>query len=214
MNFKGVLFDLDGTLLDTTDLIIKSFQHTIRTHQGCDADIAFVKSTFGMPLKSALAMMGDDAEAMVRTYRDYNIRYHDELCGIFGGVVETIQKLYGQGVLLAVVTSKTRVTSIRGLKLFDLDKYLTVIIGHEDCVNHKPHPEPVLRAVAGLGLTPAECLMVGDSPFDIASARAAGVKAAAVRWSYVPWGDVMAAQPDYVVADMDELVALCGINGK
>ena len=214
MKFKGILFDLDGTLLDTTDLIIRSFRHTILTHQGCEPDLAFVKSTFGIPLKNALAMMGPDADAMVTTYREYNLRYHDQLCGVFSGVVETVRRLYDHGVQLAVVTSKTRATSVRGLRLFDLDKYFPVVIGHEDCLNHKPHPEPVLKALSGLGLAPGECLMVGDSPFDIASARAAEVKAAAVRWTYVQWDDVLAAQPDFVLEDMADLTALCEIDGR
>lgn len=213
MKYKGILFDLDGTLLDTTELILKSFQHTIRTHLGQEADLDLVKSTFGIPLRDALAMMGPDAEAMVKTYREHNIVHHDELCRVFAGVVESIQALYGAGVRLAVVTSKTRATSVRGLRLFDLDKYFAVVVGHEDCANHKPHPEPVLRALDGLGLAPDECLMVGDSPFDIASARAAGVRAAAVRWTHVAWTDVLAAAPDFVVADMAELTSLCGISG-
>ncbi|MDT8901458.1 HAD-IA family hydrolase [Anaeroselena agilis] len=212
MSYKGILFDLDGTLLDTTDLILKSFQHTIMTHRGCDADMELVKSTFGRPLIEALALMGDDPEAMIKTYREYNIRYHDELAKVFTGVVEVVRKLYDEGVRLAVVTSKTRVTSVRGLRLFDLDKYFPVVIGHEDCQKHKPHPEPVLRALTALGLPAGDCLMVGDSPYDIMSARAAAVKTAAVRWTYVPWKDVAAAGPDHVIEDMAELVALCGIK--
>lgn len=203
---------MDGTLLDTTDLIMKSFHHTIRTHHGRDADEALVKSTFGKPLIGALELMGPDAEEMLKTYREFNLRYHDELAAVFSGVADTVRVLYNSGVRLAVVTSKTRVTSLRGLRLFDLDKYFPVIIGHEDCVDHKPHAEPVVRALAGLGLRPDECLMVGDSPFDIASARAAGVKTAAVRWTYVPWRDIEAANPDYVLEDMSDLPALCGVE--
>ncbi len=212
MSYKGLLFDLDGTLLDTTDLILKSFQHTIRTHNGHDADMELVKSTFGQPLIKALALMGSDPEAMIKTYREYNMQYHDELAKVFAGTAEAIQALYGGGIKLAVVTSKIRATSVRGLRLFDLDKYFPVIIGHEDCQNHKPHPEPVLRALEGLGLAATDCLMVGDSPVDILSARAAGVKTAAVRWSYVPWDAVMAAEPDLVLEDMAALLLLCGIT--
>lgn len=213
MAYKGILFDLDGTLLDTTDLILKSFQHTIRTHQGHDADLEFAKTTFGRPLIEALAMMGDDPEAMIKTYREFNILHHDELAKVFAGVVEVVRELYGRGIKLAVVTSKTRATSIRGLRLFDLDKYFPVVVGHEDCQLHKPHPEPVLRGLEGLGLPAGDCLMVGDSPFDIMSAKAAGVRTAAVRWTYVPWADVLAAGPDHIVEEMAGLLTLCGIDG-
>ncbi len=212
LGYKGILFDLDGTLLDTTDLILKSFQHTIRTHQGCDADLEFVKTTFGRPLIEALALMGDDPEAMIKTYREYNICHHDNLAKVYAGVVATVQKLYDGGIKLAVVTSKTRSTSVRGLRLFNLDKYFPVVVGHEDCQLHKPHPEPVLRALEALKLPAGDCLMVGDSPFDILSAKAAGVRTAAVRWTYVPWADVQAAGPDHIIAARAELLPLCGMQ--
>lgn len=212
MGYKCILFDLDGTLLDTTDLILKSFQYTIRTHQGHDADLELAKTTFGRPLIEALALMGDDPEAMIKTYREFNVLHHDELAKVFAGVVEVVQKLYDRGIKLAVVTSKTRATSLRGLRLFALDKYFPVVVGHEDCQMHKPHPEPVLRALEKLNLPAGDCLMVGDSPFDILCAKAAGVRTAAVRWTYVPWGDVLAAGPDHVIAEMAELLPLCGIE--
>lgn len=209
MTYRGLMFDLDGTLLDTGELIIKSFQHTMAVHHNRPADLALIRAHFGKPLRSALAAMGPNVEEMAATYREYNLAHHDELAGVFAGVVETVRELYNRGIRLAIVTSKTRKTAVRGLRLFDLDKYFPVVIGNEDCSRHKPDPEPVLLALAALGLPVADCLMVGDSPHDLASAHAAGLKAAAVRWSEVPWADVLAAKPDHIVETMADLLALC-----
>ncbi|MDR3592364.1 MAG: pyrophosphatase PpaX [Negativicutes bacterium] len=213
MGYKGVLFDLDGTLLDTTDLIVKSFQYSFKKHYDREADIGVVKAYFGRPLRDALEVMAPgEVEEVLKTYREYNLANHDRLAKSFAGVAEVIRDMYNDGVLMGIVTSKTHTTAVRGLKLFDMDRYFPVIIGFEQCRHHKPHPEPVQLAVAGLGLSPQECLMVGDSPFDLISARAAGVKTVAVRWSEVPWDDVMAAEPDYVIETMRDLVALVKEN--
>lgn len=213
MTFKGILFDLDGTLLDTNELILQSFQHTMRTHYNKDADLTLAKSYFGKPLRDALQEMGPgQVDDLIKTYREFNLLHHDELAKVFTGVVVAVQKLYSAGIQLAIVTSKTRTTAIRGLKLFDMDKYFPVVIGHEDCKCHKPNPEPVLHALEKLNLPAVECLMVGDSPFDLISARAAGVKTAAVRWTEVPWQSLLDEKPDYILETMNDLLTVCEVH--
>lgn len=213
MRFKGVLFDLDGTLLDTTHLIIEGFKHTMRVHYDRDPDLDIVRSYFGKPLRAAFEELGPgDEDKLVQTYREHNLAQHDALAKVFAGVAEVVQKLSNSGVRLAIVTSKTHATSLRGLKLFNLDKYFPVLIGHEQCTCHKPHPEPVNRALEALGLAAGDCLMVGDSPFDIISARSAGVKTAAVRWTYVPWASLSAENPDYILETMADLLTVCRIK--
>lgn len=215
MAYKGVLFDLDGTLLDTNDLILKSFQYSFYKHYHRDPDLAVAKAYFGRPLREALEVMAPGkVEEVLKTYREYNLIHHDILAKSFAGVAEVIQDMHNSGVLMGIVTSKSRHTALRGLKLFDMDKFFSVIIGFEQCQHHKPHPEPVQLALAGLGLGPGDCLMVGDSPFDIISGRDAGVKTAAVRWSEVPWEDVMAARPDFVLDTIAALPSLCGSREK
>ncbi|MBP2628693.1 MAG: HAD-superfamily hydrolase, subfamily variant 1 [Firmicutes bacterium] len=209
MRYKGILFDLDGTLLDTNDLIIKSFQHTIAVHYKREVDIDVVRSFYGKTARAALEFLGPDkVEEMTETFREYQNIHHDQLAKIFTEVAEVIQELYNAGVKLGIVTSKRHDTAMRGLKLFDMDKYFSVVIGADQCQNTKPHPEPVQLALAKLGLKPQDCLMVGDSPFDIVSGGLAGVKTVAVRWSEVPWPDVLAAEPDYIINTMSELISL------
>ena len=215
MRYKGILFDLDGTLLDTNELIIKAFQHTVGVHYEREVDSDIIRAFFGKTSKAALEFLGPDkVEEMTATLREYQSIHHDQLAKVFTGVREAIQELYDAGVVLGIVTSKKSNTAMRGLKLFNMDKYFSVVVTADQCQNTKPHPEPVELALAKLGLTSQECLMVGDSPFDILSGRGAGVKTVAVRWSEVPWADVMAAEPDYVIDTMAELISLVEVHPK
>lgn len=215
MGYKGILFDLDGTLLDTTGLIIQSFQHTVKAHYNKEADLDIVRDYFGKPLRAAMEILGPDkVDELIQTYREYNILHHDDLARSFAGVAEVIQKLYNHGLLMAIVTSKTQAMAIRGLKLFAMDKYFPVIIGCEQSTSHKPDPEPVQVALAGLGLAAGDCLMVGDSPADLASGKAAGVKTAAVRWTVLPMGCLLAENPDHVLDTLADLLPLCGITSE
>jgi len=215
LRYKGILFDLDGTLLDTNELIIKSFQHTIAVHYKREVDIDIVRAFFGKTARAALEFLGPDkVEEMTKTFREYQDIHHDQLAKIFVGVAEAIRGLHNDGVLLGIVTSKKYATAMRGLKLFDMDKYFSVVISADQCQNTKPHPEPVQLALAKLRLAPQDCLMVGDSPFDILSGGRAGVKTVAVRWSEVPWADVMVAEPDYIISTMAELISLGESNSK
>lgn len=212
MIYKAVLFDLDGTLLDTSDLIISSFKYTFLKHYNRKLSDHEVHDFFGKTLRAAMEHLGpDQVEDLINTYRKYSLSHHDKMITIFSGVVETIQSLYDEGILLAIVTSKTESTALRGLKLFDLDKYFPVIIGAKQCTNHKPHPEPIYTAITQLKVRPEECLMVGDSLPDIISAREAGVKAAAVRWTEIPWDTILSEKPDYILETMKDLLTICGI---
>lgn len=213
MKFKGVLFDLDGTLIDTSNLIIRSFQHTFNLHYGRPLTPEEIYAFFGKPLKAALEHYGPGkVEELTQTYREFNLAHHDQLTTGFSGVPETIKALYDAGILMAIVTSKTKSTAIRGLKLFDMDKYFSVVIGHEECQKHKPEPEPVLLALEKLNLAPADCLMLGDSPFDLISAREAGVKTAAVRWTEIAWDSLLAEKPDYILHTIEDLLTICEIE--
>lgn len=215
MTYKGLLFDLDGTLLDTTTLIVNSFKHTFRYHYNKELDTNDIYEYFGKTLRVAMENFGPDkVEELIKTYREYNLAHHDELTAAFTGVAEVIQQLYSEGILLAIVTSKTHATALRGLKLFNLDKYFHTIIGVEQCLHHKPDPEPVITAINSLGLSPDDCLMIGDSPADLKSAQSANVKTAAVRWTKVPWELLKKQKPDYVLTTIYDLLPICNIDAK
>lgn len=210
MNYSGLLFDLDGTLLDTNELIIQTFQHTFLTHYNRLITPEEVYPYFGKPLRAAMENLGPGREdELISTYREFNLSHHDQLTKVFEGVANTLSELDNQGLQMAIVTSKTKKTAIRGLRLFHLDKYFPVVIGCQECEFHKPHPEPVVKALVGLGLSAETCLMVGDSPFDLQSAREAGVKTAAVKWTKVAWESIQIEKPDYILHSFADLLAIC-----
>lgn len=209
MKYKAILFDLDGTLLDTTELIIKTFQHTCGIHLKRQVTKEEIYPYFGKPLRAALEVLGPDCvEQLIETYRAYNLAHHDAMVGIFPGVISTIETLAQRGIKLAIVTSKTNKTAIRGLRLFGIDNYFHAIVGLECTDKHKPDPTPVKLALERLQVKPDQALMVGDSPFDLQSARAAGVQTMAVRWSVFPWRDIETERPDYILKKMEDLLEL------
>lgn len=209
---RCVLFDLDGTLIDTNGLIIRSFQHTLRCELGLEISPEQITPFFGEPLAQTLARFAppERVEQAVATYRAFNRQQHDQLSRPIPGMVETLRFLQALGIKLGVTTSKQTATAWRGLRLFGLHRYVSAVVGMDQCQQHKPHPEPVLRTLAGLGEEPGpDCLMVGDSPFDVAAGRAAGLTTVAVRWSALPPDQLAASQPDCWVETPADLMALC-----
>ena len=210
-----VLFDLDGTLIDTNQLIIDSFQYTLKHHLGLDVPTAEIALTFGRPLVDILrGYSADKADEMVHTYREYNEARHDTTTKLIPGVKETLSELEAAGITLGVVTGKRRQLALRGLSLFGLDAYMAVVVTPEDTREHKPHPAPVLKALELLGEQPEHTVMVGDSSLDLACARAAGTYTAAVWWSVVSHKLLLAEKPDFIFHRMTELIDICLPSGK
>ena len=134
---------------------------------------------------------------MVQTYRTYNLTHHDALVKPYEGVVDEIRRLKDSGKRLGVVTSKLRDGAMRGLRVSGLDEAFDVVIGCDDVTHSKPHPEPVLKAVAALGVKKESTVFVGDSRHDMESGRAAGVKTAAVLWGPFDRAYLEDLSPDY-----------------
>lgn len=213
--FKAVLFDLDGTILDTTPLILQSFQQTFAELFQRQISLEDIQPFMGKPLRAAMDFLAPGQEELaISTYRKFNEQNHDLWARIFPGVEDTVSQLGAQGIAMAIVTSKTSVMARRGLKLFGIDHWFHPIIGLEDSERHKPDPEPVQKALEILKLPTHLCLMVGDSPHDIASAKAAGLKTAAVRWTHVAWSEIVAAKPDYYFEAIQDLIPLVFENHK
>lgn len=182
---RAVLFDLDGTLIDTVELILTSYRHTVQVH-GLEPlpDAAWLEG-LGIPLRVQFTQFTtdpDELQALVSTYRDHNHIHHDRMVAEYPGVREGVEELHGAGMKLAVVTSKMHGGLERGLRACRLEGFFEVLIGADDVENPKPHPEPVLMALDRLGVTASEAIFVGDSPHDMASGRAAGVRTAAATW--------------------------------
>lgn len=205
------LFDLDGTLLDSIELIFRSYRHTLKQHRGIDGTDDMWLEALGRPLRVQLGQFSDDAteiEAMVATYREFNFAHHDSLARPYEGVIEQIHALHDAGNTLGVVTSKLRDGALRGLRLMQIEDCFDFVVGADDVLQAKPHPEPVLRALELAQSAAAEAVMIGDSPHDLACGRAAGVRTAAVLWGPFPRGDLERYRPDYWLESPKDIAQL------
>ncbi len=208
---RAVLLDFDGTFLDSAELILAAARHTFTVHHGAPYPDAVWLAGMGTPLKrqlQELARVSDDLDALLETYRTFNVEHHDRLARPFDGMVEVVHELKARGTLLGIVTSKRRVGIERGLRPQGMLETFDVIVCPEDVEHAKPHPEPVWRALAALGVAPADAIFVGDSPHDVEAGNAAGVETAAVRWG--PFDDdvVAAAGPSRWLENPSDLLAL------
>ncbi len=211
MKIKGVLFDLDGTLINTTPLILQSFRHTFKEFNLPVPTDSELVAGFGLPLRTAAKAYMPDAmiEPFCNAYSDYHRAHHDELIQPFEGINEALTSLAERGIKMGVVTSKKRPMALRGLACYGLDKYISTVVTCQDCEEHKPLPGPSIMALGQLVLKGSECIGVGDSPFDLQSARGAGCKTAAVRYTSFDWNYILTeGKPDYVLNKMDDLVKL------
>ncbi|OGO76706.1 MAG: hypothetical protein A2Y23_10865 [Clostridiales bacterium GWB2_37_7] len=204
--YKYILFDLDGTLLDTNQLIIDSFKHTYKLHIHREIEEKEIIQYFGEPLITTLRRYSPDkAEELYDTFIKYNESIHDNSVSLCCNIQAALEQLKEMGCIMAVVTSKRSRMAYRGLELFDILKYFSAVISVDDTTNHKPHPEPVLKALKKLGAQADEAIMIGDSVFDIQCAHNAGVKAIKVSWG-VALGHQDEETPDYMVNDALEIV--------
>ncbi len=211
---RCVLFDLDGTIVDTNELIIESFQYVLRENLTLDVPREQIIPYMGQTLADQFrAFTGlDEVEALTQAYRVYNLIKHDEMVSLFPNVLEVVQRLSAEGFKLGVVTTKARETSDRVLRMFGLLPYMGTIVTVDDVVHPKPHAEPVLKAMKELGANPEQTWMVGDSPADMGAAKAAGVRAVAVGWSLKPVSVLREHGADAVIDKMEDLYELCGLK--
>jgi pyrophosphatase PpaX len=207
----AVLFDLDGTLIDSIELILGAARHAFIDFAGQAPTDEEWRAGIGRPLQTVLREYApDDAEAarLFGRYRAYQLEHHDRLVRTYDGIVETVQDLAASGHPMALVTSKSDWMAEKALVLVGLDALIPVIVGCDSCVNHKPHPEPVERALALLGRTADDALFVGDSPHDVESGRAAGVYTVGVSWGAFTREEMERAGADVVIDRVEELSGL------
>lgn len=207
---RTVLFDLDGTLLDSIQLILGGFHEMMRVHKGAvPPDEVWLRGV-GTPLARQIAQLADDdaqAESMRATYAAYNVRHHEELAGAYPGVVEVVQRLKAAGIKLGIVTSKNRRGAFRGLDTMGLRAEFGAVVGVDDVSHPKPHARPVLQALELLDADPETAVFVGDSSHDMASGRSAGVRTGAVLWGPFSREALVPYAPTYWFEHPSELLA-------
>ncbi|KEQ22070.1 pyrophosphatase PpaX [Paenibacillus tyrfis] len=213
---QTVLFDLDGTIVDTNELIIQSFLHTFEGITKEPVTREHIVPNMGRPLIEQMVFFSgrEQVDDLVQKYRAFNIAHHDELVREFPYVRETVAKLHAAGVKLGVVTSKIRQTTEMGLKLTGLYDYFGTIVTVDDVENPKPDPEGIHKAIRELGGDLSSALMVGDSHYDIEAAHNAGIPSVAVAWSLKGTEYLKQYNPTHIIQDMRDIVPIVGIEGK
>ena len=201
-----VLFDLDGTVVDSGPIILASMRHATRTVLGRDFTDAELLANVGGPgLEAQMAAFAPTQTAeLVRVYREHNEPLHDTLLG-FDGVELTLETLRERGHRLGIVTAKRRSTVDLAFARLPLAHLFEVVVGGDETQRHKPDPEPLQLALARLEADPGEAAYVGDSPYDMQAARAAGLYAIGVTWGGIHDRSAL-GDADVVVDNAEELL--------
>jgi len=174
-----ILFDLDGTLIDTNELIISTFMHTLDKYYPGKYQREDVYPFMGPSLMDTFSGLDPDrVDEMILEYRTYNLANHDLLVKEFVGVKDTVHTLKERGYKLGIVTTKLHDVVLKGLRLMDLEPYFEAVVALDHVEKEKPDPEPVLKALEQLGAKPEEAIMVGDNYHDILAGKNAGTKTA------------------------------------
>ena len=222
---NAILFDLDGTLIDTTELILYCFNHAWKTVCGRTYPPEVLIATMGIPLKDAMhRLLGASdgthldqigelrtasfVESLVREYRSCNAANHDRLARSFPGMDLVLAELRDRGYALGVVTSKGREFAQRGVRLCGLWEFLDVFVSQDDTERHKPHPEPLLLALEKLQVAPQQAVYIGDSRHDMQAGRAAGLRMVAALWGPVPRSELELENPDVLACKPEELLEI------
>lgn len=206
---KALLFDFDGTLLNTNTLIIETFRHVFEQYApGKYTEEQFLSFIGPSLLQTFTEETPDCAEEMIEKYRAWNHEHHDELVEEYPLVKETLQQLHARGIRLAIVTTKQRTTLEHGLALMGIRDLFDVTVTLNDVTHVKPHAEPIQKALALLGVSKEDALMIGDNSHDIHAGQNAGVKTAGVAWSIKGEDYLRSLHPDYILQSMTDLLQL------
>ncbi|MDY0405118.1 pyrophosphatase PpaX [Virgibacillus sp. 179-BFC.A HS] len=212
MRINTVLFDLDGTLIDTNELINQSFLFTFG-HYGYHFTKEELKPFNGPPLLDTFrAIDAAKAEEMMALYRKHNLHFHDAYVTAFPGVRKTITQLKKAGIKVAIVSTKARDSVKKGLQIAGLENLFDVLVTLDEVTHAKPHPEPIQKALALLDSSPAHALMVGDNSHDIEGGKNAGVATAGVAWSNKGEAFLQTFKPTYMLQSMEDLLEITGYS--
>jgi len=210
MRFPVCLFDLDGTLIDSGPMIVASMKHAAKSVLGVEIPEQVLTAAVGGPglVAQMQALDPGRVDDLVAAYREHNEPLHEEL-EAFWEVVEVLPVLRAQGRRLGIVTAKRAQTvQLAFDRLPELEASFDVVITSDDTERHKPAPDPLLAAVDRLDAEPEAAAYVGDSPFDIRAAKAAGMHAVAVGWGGIHSAETLLREkPDVFVERAEDLLA-------
>lgn len=211
MRFRTVLFDLDGTLIDSGAIILASMRHaaeTVLKRRIPDEDLMAAVGGPGL-VAQMRALDPARVDELVRVYREHNEPLHSELEAC-AGILDVLPELARRGSRMGIVTAKRRATVRLAFDVIPkLEPFFEAVVGGDETERHKPDPEPILLALERLGADAATAAYVGDSPFDVRAAKAAGVFSVAVTWGRIHDEARLAQEePDAIVHGAEELLAV------
>lgn len=206
---QAVIFDLDGTLIDTVELIRVSFRYATKTVLGEALPDEITMANVGQPLLTQFVDMAPEhADELLRVYREFNRAHHDELARAYPGTIEVLHELARRGMPMAIVTSKGTESATRGIELFGMTGLVPVVVTADDVVLHKPDPYPLRVAAERLGVELGYSLYLGDSPHDMQAAISGDAIAVAALWGAFRAQDVLGPGPAFALESISELPAL------
>lgn len=202
-----VIFDMDGTLTKTNELIFESFNYVFEKHTGKRFSPPEIIALFGPPEEGGLAKVvgGEAVDRAMDDLCEYYRKHHGRLASLHPGIEEVLHYLKDRGVKLAIFTGKGKRTTEITLQEFKIAHYFDLVVSGSDVVNHKPHHEGITRVIESLSINPDDVLMVGDAVSDVMASRGARVKVAAVVWDSYDRERVLQADADYVFHSVNEM---------
>jgi len=204
----AVLFDIDGTLLDTFDFIYGAFEHTYKVHGIPPLSRNEISHLMGGPLPEVYATMapGHDPTALTETHRQFQ-ENNLHLAKLFPDTVKVLDALQERGLKLAAITTRSIRTSVLSLEENGIARYFDLVVSAEDVARHKPDPEPIVKAIEALNIMPSEAIMVGDTTADIMAGKNAGTKTVAALYGF-GGKQLLALHPDHQIMELKELLSI------
>ncbi len=205
--YDSYLFDADGTLFDTVELICTCFQYVAEKYAGKTMDRSTIINGIGLPLKSQLIThLGPDLdhEQILDDYLQYQLSIMQGSIRLFPHVIETLEMLKSAGKKLAIVTSRRRFSMEKILQSTDTARYFDVLVTPEDTTRHKPDAEPALKAISLLGADKSSTVFTGDALYDICSGASAGIDTIFVNWSHAARSS-LPVTPTWAIDSLQEL---------
>jgi pyrophosphatase PpaX len=209
VQFPVVLFDLDGTIVDSGWMILASYRHATTSVLGRDYpdEVLLARVGAGHLEEQMREFEADKADELAHAYREFYAPLHSEL-EAFPGMLDLLEKLDGEGRQVGIVSAKRHDIVLLAVEALGFGERLDIVVGSDEAPRGKPYPDQILVALERLGADPKQTAYVGDAPFDVAAAKAAGVHAIGVTWGGIHTRERMEEEgPDAVVDTAEELYA-------